>query len=160
MIDVADPRSDERLFRELTPELIRFATALVGRGDAADVMASAFTKAIASGSWPSAMNRRAYLYRSVHNEARTHTKRSIRRREREHRAASDERWELPGLDPDVRAAVLRLSLRQRAVIVLTYWNDLDPAATAEMLGISEGSVRRHLARARANLKEALHDHRP
>jgi RNA polymerase sigma factor (sigma-70 family) len=55
----------------------------------------------------------------------------------------------------VREAVGTLSLRQRAVVVLTYWADLDPATIAERLGISDGSVRRHLARARARLREAL-----
>jgi RNA polymerase sigma-70 factor (ECF subfamily) len=55
----------------------------------------------------------------------------------------------------VRDAVVALSVRQRAVIVLTYWADLDPRTVAERLGISEGSVRRHLARARAHLREAL-----
>jgi RNA polymerase sigma factor (sigma-70 family) len=54
-------------------------------------------------------------------------------------------------------AIGRLSVRQRAVVYLTYWDDLDPAATAELLGISEGSVRRHLARARANLRRTLRD---
>ena len=159
MIDVADPPTDERLYRDLAPELTRFATALVGRAEAADVMSNAFAKAMASRSWPTVVNRRAYLYRAVHNEARTQAKRSMRRAERERRAANEDRWELPGLHPDVRAAVLRLSLRQRAVIVLTYWADFDPATTAEMLGISEGSVRQHLARARAHLREVLDDHR-
>jgi RNA polymerase sigma factor (sigma-70 family) len=51
--------------------------------------------------------------------------------------------------------VQRLSLRQRAVVFLTYWEDLGPASVAELLGISEGAVRRHLARARARLKEVL-----
>jgi DNA-directed RNA polymerase specialized sigma24 family protein len=33
---------------------------------------------------------------------------------------------------------MALSLRQRAVTVLTYWSDLDPGAIAQLLGISEG----------------------
>jgi DNA-directed RNA polymerase specialized sigma24 family protein len=37
-----------------------------------------------------------------------------------------DRWELPTLRPDVRVAVAGLSVRQRAVIVLTYWADLYP----------------------------------
>ena len=49
------------------------------------------------------------------------------------------------LRPEVREAVGALSIRQRAVVVLTYWADLAPRAVAERLGISEGSVRRHLA---------------
>jgi len=41
------------------------------------------------------------------------------------------------------------------VVVLTYWDDLASAAIAERLGISDGSVRRHLARARKRLRMAL-----
>ena len=71
VIDVAaGPQTDEQTYRELAAELIRFATALVGPSDAADVMASAFAKAIASRTWTGVLNRRAYLYRAVHNEAR------------------------------------------------------------------------------------------
>ena len=54
-------------------------------------------------------------------------------------------------------AVAALSVRQRAVIVLTYWLDLHPAGIAGLLGVSEGAVRRHLARARAHLREVLRD---
>jgi RNA polymerase sigma-70 factor (ECF subfamily) len=151
----AAPPTDEQTYRDLAPELIRFATALVGPSDAADVMASAFAKALTGRSWPAVLNRRAYLYRAVHNEARSHGKRSARRRDREAGMPTERTWELPGIRPDVRAAVVQLSIRQRAVIVLTYWADLDPAAIAEWLGISEGSVRRHLARARAHLREVL-----
>lgn len=151
-----EPTSDAQLYRDLAPELIRFATALVGPSDAADVMANAFAKAIGARSWAAVENRRAYLYRVVLNEARSHARRSARRIEREARSGGvREDWELPGLRPDVAAAVKRLSVRQRAVIVLTYWADLDPATVAERLGIGEGSVRRHLARARANLREVL-----
>jgi RNA polymerase sigma-70 factor (ECF subfamily) len=100
-------------------------------------------------------NRRAYLYRSVFNEAQTWNRRSRQRRDREWRLAGDDRWELPGFRPDVREAVERLSVRQRAVVLLVYWADLDPSQVATHLGISEGSVRRHLARARAKLRKVL-----
>jgi RNA polymerase sigma factor (sigma-70 family) len=48
-----------------------------------------------------------------------------------------------------------LSERQRAVVYLTYWDDLDPPRIAELLGISDGAVRRHLARARHHLRKTL-----
>ena len=53
------------------------------------------------------------------------------------------------------AALAGLPLRQRAVVFLTYWADLTPAAVAVELGISEGSVRQHLARARRTLRRTL-----
>jgi RNA polymerase sigma factor (sigma-70 family) len=61
----------------------------------------------------------------------------------------------PEVRPEVLAAVSRLSVKQRAVIVLTYWEDLDPATISAYLAISEGSVKRHLARGRSRLKEFL-----
>jgi DNA-directed RNA polymerase specialized sigma24 family protein len=40
-------------------------------------------------------------------------------------------------------------------VVLTYWCDLDDEAIAELLGISPGSVRRHLARGRDRLRRSI-----
>jgi RNA polymerase sigma factor (sigma-70 family) len=148
---------DARLYRQLAPELIRFATALVGRVDAPDVLSSAVVKALATPGWPAVTNRPAYLYRAVFNEAQTWLRRAGRRPLLEARAQRGvpDRWELPDLRPEVGEAVARLSTQQRAVVVLTYWADLPPAAIAERLGIAEGTVRRHLARARARLREVL-----
>jgi DNA-directed RNA polymerase specialized sigma24 family protein len=42
-------------------------------------------------------------------------------------------------------------------VVLTYWDDLDRASVARLLGISEGAVKRHLARAHHRLRELLTD---
>ena len=59
--------------------------------------------------------------------------------------------------PDVWDAVKGLSPRQRAVVFLTYWQDLDVATVANLLDQSEGSVKQHLARARAHLRRKLDD---
>ncbi len=64
---------------------------------------------------------------------------------------------LPELRPEVQQAVERLSVRQRAVVYLTYWEDMTDQMAADHLGISAGSVRRHLARARDHLRKVLHD---
>ena len=58
-------------------------------------------------------------------------------------------------DPAVRQQVGRLSVMQRAVVYLTYWEDLTPAAVAARLDVSEGTVKRHLARARSKLRKVL-----
>lgn len=49
----------------------------------------------------------------------------------------------------------RLSIRQRAVVALTYWDGLAPDEVAATLGISAGAVKSHLARARAKLRGLL-----
>ena len=154
--ELTDRASDAVVYAALAPELIRFATALVGPGDAADVLSTAVVKALSSPTWPAVANRRAYLYRSVFNAAHTHRRRHRLRSDREARTDASPYWDLPNLHPEVRQAVIKLSVQQRAVIVLTYWADLPPATVAQWLGISEGSVRRHLARARARLREVLH----
>lgn len=154
-VAVVEPGSDAALYAAVAPELTRFATGLVGPGDAADIVSTAVVKALASPSWPTITNRRAYLYRAVFNAAQTDHRRRRLRLERDDRSTPPPYWDLPNLHPEVRAAVGRLSVRQRAVVVLTYWADMDPAGVADHLGISDGSVRRHLARARSRLREAL-----
>jgi RNA polymerase sigma-70 factor (ECF subfamily) len=145
----------EREIASLTVELTRFASGLVGRDDGPDVVSAVLVKALSTPAWTTVTNQRAYLYRAVYNEAVSTTRRAGKRRRGEQRAAPHERWDLPTFRPDVRAAVDRLSVQQRAVILLTYWADFDPAGIATRLGISEGSVRRHLARARARLRKVL-----
>ena len=46
-------------------------------------------------------------------------------------------------DVETLAYMSVLSVRQRAVIVLTYWHDLDQERIAATLGISRSSVAKH-----------------
>jgi RNA polymerase sigma-70 factor (sigma-E family) len=56
---------------------------------------------------------------------------------------------------DLRAALARLSAGQRAVLVLRYWEDLDVAQTAQVLGCSTGTVKSQTAYAVAALRRLL-----
>jgi RNA polymerase sigma-70 factor (sigma-E family) len=56
-------------------------------------------------------------------------------------------------DTQLMAAVARLPLRQRQVVGLRLFLDLDTARTAEVLGIAPGTVTAHMARAIATLRE-------
>ena len=60
-----------------------------------------------------------------------------------------------GLDPVVMTALMRLPARQRQVVALRLFLDLDTARTAEMLGIAPGTVQAHLGRAVAALRRDL-----
>jgi DNA-directed RNA polymerase specialized sigma24 family protein len=60
-----------------------------------------------------------------------------------------------GVDRGVMAALLRLPQRQRQVIALRVFLDLDTAQTAGVLGIAPGTVTAHLARATAALRNEL-----
>jgi RNA polymerase sigma factor (sigma-70 family) len=138
-------------------DLTRFATGLVGPSEAGDLVSSAVLGCLWSKRWSSVRDQRAYLFRAVLNQARQRHRSAMRRAAREARTAASASALPPEVHPEVLEAVARLSMRQRAVVMLTYWADSTPAEAAELLGISEGSVRRHLARARARLRELLNE---
>jgi DNA-directed RNA polymerase specialized sigma24 family protein len=60
-----------------------------------------------------------------------------------------------GADDALAAAVRALPLRQREVITLRVFFDLDTATTAATLGISPGTVGAHLHRALATLRTQI-----
>jgi RNA polymerase sigma-70 factor (sigma-E family) len=68
-------------------------------------------------------------------------------------AAADSRES--GLDTAVLTALRRLPARQREVIVLRVFLDLDIDTTARQLGIAPGTVRAHLSRAMTALRNEL-----
>ena len=82
--------------------------------------------------------------------------------------ASGSSQALPGADQDYdvverRARVLHalqvLPPRQREVVVLRHYADLDEASVAATLGISRGAVKSHAHRAALRLRELLEDER-
>jgi len=60
-----------------------------------------------------------------------------------------------GLDSALLTALRRLPARQREVIVLRVFLDLDIDTTARQLGIAPGTVRAHLSRAMTALRNEL-----
>ncbi len=69
-----------------------------------------------------------------------------------------------GVPPDdvtgreaMRAALMQLAPRQRAVVVLRYYEDLTERQTAETLGISVGTVKSQARDALARLRELVPD---
>jgi RNA polymerase sigma factor (sigma-70 family) len=148
---------DAEIYEKYADELVRFATFLVGPSDGPDLVSSTVLRVLSSHSATPIRNWRAYLYRAVLNEARVRHRQLSRQERYTAVSTSSPPTDVPEIRPEVLEAVARLSPRQRAVVFLTYWDDLDPAAVASTLGLGEGSVRRHLARARAHLRKMLHD---
>jgi RNA polymerase sigma-70 factor (sigma-E family) len=132
---------------------------LASTGDlptAEDLVAEALARAWAS--WPTVSRHpapRAWVVRTALN-----TRVSWWRRRRREvpltqagmHAARDGSCE-GGVGAELMAAVLRLPLRQRQVVALRIFLDLDTAGTARVLGIAPGTVTAHLARGLAALRE-------
>ncbi len=83
-----------------------------------------------------------------------------RRRDRELPLSDHDLTERPGrspagLDAATLLAVRRLPARQREVIVLRVFLDLDVETTARQLKIAPGTVRAHLSRAITTLRDEL-----
>jgi RNA polymerase sigma-70 factor, ECF subfamily len=78
--------------------------------------------------------------------------------------AVDGRWSAPGPAETlargqilalIDAAVAELPARQREAFLLRYWEELDVAETASVMGCSEGSVKTHCSRAVHALAKVL-----
>ena len=59
------------------------------------------------------------------------------------------------VDPRIMAALMRLPARQRQVVALRLFLDLDTDRSAAVLGIAPGTVQAHLGRAIAALRKDL-----
>jgi len=146
------------VYEKYSHDLIRFATGLAGPDDGPDLVSAAMLSVLWSQSWDQVQNPRAYLYRAVLNEARKSYKTAMRRAGAEARAAVPAGG-TPARDvePEILEAVGSLSVRQRAVVFLAYWEDLRPAEIARRLDLSESTVHRYLSRAESRLRRLLHD---
>jgi RNA polymerase sigma-70 factor (sigma-E family) len=143
------------------PVLLRTARSLTPNPcDAEDLLQTALTKTYLA--WERIEDHRAldgYVRRALVN-----TRTSQWRKRRVDEFACDELPEtdtLPAPDPAeqqvlrdaIWRAVLRLPGRQRAMVVLRYYEDLSEARTAELLGVSVGTVKSAVSRALSKLRQ-------
>ena len=148
-------------YAQTRDDCLRAVFASIGDRQAAeDYVAEAFARAWASWRKVSAHPvPRAWVIRTALNLAVS----SWRRRRREmpvaevaeppSRLADDSVGHGP--DSTIMEVLAGLPLRQRQVVALRVFLDLDTAATAQALGIAPGTVTAHLARATSALREQL-----
>jgi RNA polymerase sigma-70 factor (sigma-E family) len=145
------------------PSLLRTAYLLTGdRHTAEDLVQTAFAKLYLS--WDKVQRRElvdAYVRRILVNEHTSLWRRAWKRRE----TSTDEPPEQQSLDRHDHGEgaalwefVQTLPRRQRAVIVLRYYEDLSEAEIADALGISVGTVKSQASRALAAMRSRIHDH--
>ena len=143
------------------PVLLRTARSLTSNPcDAEDLLQTALTKTYVA--WDRIQDHRAldgYVRRALLN-----TRTSQWRKRKVDEFACEELPEPAGLpEPDpaeqqvlhdaMWRAVTRLPDRQRAMVVLRYYEDLSETQTAEVLGVSVGTVKSAVSRALGKLRE-------
>ena len=157
----------ERVVTELVAErgdaLLRYAALLCGdRDDAADLVQEALVKTFGRlRNGFGVESAEAYVRRVILN---THLD-GGRRRSRWRRVApleyvpEERESEAPAVDAklDLHGELRKLTPRERACLVLRYYDDLTVAAIAETLGISAGTVKRYLSDGLAKMAIALAD---
>ncbi|MDQ3964314.1 MAG: sigma-70 family RNA polymerase sigma factor [Actinomycetota bacterium] len=142
-------REYERVFR---------AVRLLGGDDelARDATQEAFTKAFVR--WRR-LQKEPWAGGWVMTTALNASKRSLKKVARESRStapAADTASEANRAERvDIVSALRRLPGRQQEVAVLYYWGDLSTSSIAQLLSLSEGTVRAHLAHARDKLRGLL-----
>jgi RNA polymerase sigma-70 factor (sigma-E family) len=156
--------SFDRLVRDEHVGLLRFAYLLCGdHHRAEDAVAEALAR-----TWPrwrggSIDDPRAYVRRAIVNELRGRARRAGVRRRYDDRRRVEPAVRL--LDHDaaerdaVHEALLRLPLRQRAAVVLRFYEDRSEQQTADLLGVSPGTVKTHVHRALEQLRTLLEEDR-
>jgi RNA polymerase sigma-70 factor (sigma-E family) len=144
------------------PSLLRTAYLLTGdRHTAEDLVQTSLAKLYLS--WEKVQRRElvdGYVRRIMVNEHNSLWRRAWKRRE----VATDELPERGEVhdrhDLGERSAlwdfVQTLPRKQRAVIVLRYYEDLSEAEVAQLLGISVGTVKSQASRALASMRERVH----
>jgi RNA polymerase sigma-70 factor (sigma-E family) len=162
IIETARESRLERLYAEHAPRAGRLAYLLTGDGELAkDLAQEAFARLIARlGTLrdPAAVD--AYLRQSVLNLCRKHWRRLGREREfvrREGPAIVRRTVGCPDIaDREVLWLALgRLPHRQRAALVLRFFEDLTERQTAESLGCPVGTVKSLVSRGLEALREEM-----
>jgi RNA polymerase sigma-70 factor (sigma-E family) len=141
------------------PSLLRTAYLLTGdRHTAEDLVQTALAKLYLS--WDKVQHRElvdGYVRRILVNEHNSLWRRAWKRRELSSDTLPDDQGSYDRHDDGSSGAlwefVQTLPRRQRAVIVLRYYEELSEAETADALGVSVGTVKSQASRALATLRD-------
>ena len=149
--------SFEDLFAGEFPRVARTIHHIVGdRARAEEVTQDAFLELLRNWRKVASYDRPDLWVRRVAiRKAQRERHRSWRRVELERTTLEDDAIEVPTPAPEVLAAVRRLAPRQRAVVVLFYFEDRPMTEIADILGCSESTGWSQLHTARRHLAETL-----
>jgi RNA polymerase sigma factor (sigma-70 family) len=142
----------ERTYRELWPQIARVAHLMAGSRALGEELAQDAFLGLLRRTEP-VDNPAGYLRRSVVNAALTRRRRDLF--ERRYVATLTEPTAGPPEVDETWQALRRLPPRQRAVLVLRFYEDLSQAAIADVLGCRVGTVKSLTSRALSRLRKDL-----
>lgn len=164
-----DPEALEGLVRRYHRPLLHFAVRFLNDPDAADdVVQETFLRVLqAAGRWRPTAKVSTWLYAIAANLCRDELKRA-RRGQEESWEQREEELADPAPSPEtqalnnlkatkVRAAVRRLPLSQRQIVILYHYQDLSHREIAQICRCPVGTVKSRLHHAHRKLREWLAD---
>jgi RNA polymerase sigma-70 factor (sigma-E family) len=148
------PEGFADFYRSTQPGMIRLAYLLTGAHEvAADLTQDAFVALHAR--WGSIDDPLAYVRRSVVNACRSHHRRAAMRRRRTPIAMAGLGAPIALEADELFDALSRLSARERAAIVLRFYEDLSERDAASALGCRPGTVGSLVHRGLEHLREEI-----
>ena len=150
----------EALYRARFPDFVAVAASIVGEREAArEAVQDAFAGVVRSrGDFRGDAPLEAWVWRAVVNAARKKRRSSAREAQRR-RSPPVANGSGPAHEPVSELATLVAALpeRQRLVLFLRYYADLDYRRIAQILGVETGTVSASLHAARRSLRQALEE---
>lgn len=147
----SEPVNLAELFAERYGDMVRLAHLLTGSNAAAEELVQDAFIAL-QGRWDEVGDHRAYLRTTVVNRCRSwHRRRFVERR---HSSPVSEPTYVDDV-AELRDALGGLSPRQRAAVVLRFYEDMSEADIAAALGCRPGTVKSLLSRALVRLGEVI-----
>jgi len=152
----------EAVYRNRFPVLVRTAAAIVGDAEAArDAVQDAFAQAVRrKADFRGEGTLEGWLWRILVNVARSRRRSALAAATSPRFDEGTVSWNGGHADPEaaaVRALLAQLPERQRLVVFLRYFADLDHARIAEALDIRPGTVGATLNAAHAALRRRLEE---
>lgn len=149
----------ERFYRENYARFVRLAVQFVDtREDAEDLVQDVFTRLIRNDGLRAAAGPDRYALTAILNAARSALRqRRVRRLVALPVGAGQANYAAEGIaeDVDLARAMDALPARQRQVVALRFYLDLDHRAIGQLLGISDTASATSLARALRRLAQAI-----
>ena len=166
VLDKARNKDFKELFMDMYPRLVRYAVSLLGDGnDARDIVGDVFEKAWEKRSLLNVETQRSWLYAAVRNACINHLKHQKVELQNVQSLIEATKYDMQHdyqkhemLLQQAEGMVRELKEPTCSILRLCYFEHLTYQQTAELLGISPNTVKKHISKALAILRDKMRIH--